>query len=351
MKPLHIIFLFICLIFNQYKASAQEDLLGLLNEVITSIKIQGYDGGKTDSWARVPYNFSDITIKDNILTINYSFKISDGGNHVNGKFVPNIYMHFYTIVIDIPKSILHRSTKEYWHSISISSSEGIKIIKSVKDQYNKETYYVDDWGIEVNSEALESKIYNAFNDIWNKNQITTQSSAASDKRTPASSSKPIQQYNQNTKLFENNYFSFRYPTSWDLASENGQKIDNNTPSVVIMKHRKNDYEFCPSVNVILGYKKINETPYSIAYNSYKVMKDIVPSAQLIGNVEKTELAGHQGAKVTVEFIMNGVHFRNTQYVIQIKNNIMLALTVGLEAENFIEQQKVTNEILQTLKIK
>ena len=68
-------------------------------------------------------------------------------------------------------------------------------------------------------------------------------------------------------------------------------------------------------------------------------------------LEKTELAGHQGAKVTVEFIMNGVHFRNTQYVIQIKNNIMLALTVGLEAENFVEQQKVTNEILQTLKIK
>lgn len=179
MKPLHIIFLFAFLIFNQYKTSAQDDLLDLLNEVITSIKIQEYDGGKTNSLAIVPYNFSDITINDNLLTINYSFKISDGWKHINGKSVPNIYRHFYTIVIDISKSILHRSTKEHWHSISISSSEGIKIIKSVKDQYNKETYYVDDWRIEVNSEALESKIYNVFNDIWTANKPITQSPASS----------------------------------------------------------------------------------------------------------------------------------------------------------------------------
>lgn len=232
MKPLHIIFLFICLIFNQYKASAQEDLLGLLNEVITSIKIQGYNGGKTDSWARVPYNFSDITIKDNILTINYSFKISDGGNHVNGKFVPNIYMHFYTIVIDIPKSILHRSTKEYWHSISISSSEGIKIIKSVKDQYNRETYYVDNWSIEVNSEALESKIYNAFNDIWNANKISTPPSTSSQKGNPSISSK---QTSLNTVANE-----YKYYQESGFAIKKSYKLEENTMFIDAFRQNQTD---------------------------------------------------------------------------------------------------------------
>lgn len=347
MKRFYVIFLFVCMTNTMY---AQNYLSQLFNEVRTSTKLYEYNGGKSDITAETPDHFSNITVKDNKLIITYSFKIDDGGKHINSTYVPNIIIRNYTVFIDMTISRIHRA--ENMHSLSISSADGIKIIKSIEGpSYQMETYYIDNWNINVNSEALESKIYNALNDIWSKNKVATHSSTSSVKGNPTSSSKPIQQYNQNTKLFENNYFSFRYPASWDLVSENGQKIDNNTPSVVIMEHRKNNYEFCPSVNVILGYRKVNETPYSIAYNSYKVLKDMFPSAQLIGNVEKAELAGHQAAKVTVEVIMNGVHFRNTQYVIQIRNNIMLALTIGLKVENYIEQQKVANEIVKTLKIK
>lgn len=139
---------------------AQNNLYLLLNEVKSSVDVPHYyDGGRLVIYGDV-VNFYSLSIEDNNLIMNYIANLNIDG-HIN--------KHNFTITIDIPKSEINKTTDTKVHKVNISSAAGIKVTNTTSSF--KETYYVDDWGIKVNSEALESKIYNAFNDIWNANKI------------------------------------------------------------------------------------------------------------------------------------------------------------------------------------
>ena len=60
------------------------------------------------------------------------------------------------------------------------------------------------------------------------------------------------------QVYSNEYFSIKYPTTWQIVQDDNQVTGNTTVSVQIMEKLKNDYDFRPNINIIVSKKKWSE---------------------------------------------------------------------------------------------
>ena len=315
---------------------AQNNLYLLLNEVKSSVDVPHYyDGGRLVIYGDV-VNFYSLSIEDNNLIIKYIANLNIDG-HIN--------KHNFTITIDIPKSEINKTTDTKVHKVNISSAAGIKVTNTTSSF--KETYYVDDWGIEVNSEALESKIYNAFRDIWTENITPTQSSSSSVKENPSNSSK---QTSTNTAANE-----YKYYQESRFAIKKSYKLEENT--MFIDAFRQNQTDGLELVSAYTCFQNAEtQDPNYINVINIVVYKIDAPAEQTLAEYKRNLIAnrfpcsnktwnGLQGLEYSFKQDMGNVMLP-TKAFYGYKGNKFYLIQIG----TLVDTDKKYNALLNSIKI-
>lgn len=146
----------------------------------------------------------------------------------------------------------------------------------------------------------------------------------------------------NWKKYDDGTYSIKYPNNWE-ATKRGDQL-------ILMQKRTNDYEFTPSVNIIIAAQKRTEKPRYLAEAAYKQVKS---TGITIGNAsyETTTLAGLSGCSWATSVSMQGFKLYDKQYIVKKNDNTTFIVSYMIEESKRFSQSKVVNDILSTLIIR
>lgn len=153
------------------------------------------------------------------------------------------------------------------------------------------------------------------------------------------------------KLYSNEYFSIKYPTSWQIVQDDNKVTNKTAISVQIMEKQKNDYDFRPNINIIVSANKRKESAKELADITISKNKQAMPKYQLLNENDNIQICNHQGCKIEQQFIIQDYKLRNIQYIVKKKDNTTYTITVSMDANKYSTQISILNSIINSLVIK
>ena len=157
----------------------------------------------------------------------------------------------------------------------------------------------------------------------------------------------------NTKLdnqYSNAYFSLRYPSSWQIVQDWNQVTANTSIAVQIMEKQKNDVDFRPNINIIVSYKKWEESALSLARQTSQNNKQLIPNYKQLG-ISDTQISGCKGCLLESTFELQGYKLRSSQYTVKKADNTTYIITATTDNRMHKEQMKIINAMLKSIEIK
>lgn len=145
----------------------------------------------------------------------------------------------------------------------------------------------------------------------------------------------------NWKTCSTAQYSIKYPSNWERSI--------NGTQVIFMQHRINDYDFMPSVNIIVENRKRTESTYYLAQGTYDKMKNLgitVGSA----SINSVSVAGLSGHSWSCNIMMNGFNLYEIQYIIKKSDNTTFIISAMVETNKKSTQLKIVDTMLSTLSI-
>lgn len=146
----------------------------------------------------------------------------------------------------------------------------------------------------------------------------------------------------NWKKYDDGAYSIKYPNNWEATKRGNQ--------LILMQKRTNDYEFMPSVNIIIAAQKRTESTRYLAEGAYNQVK---ATGITSGNVsyETITLAGLSGYSWATPVSMQGFRLYDKQYIVKKSDNTTFIVSYMIEESKRSPQLKVINAILSTLIIR
>lgn len=151
--------------------------------------------------------------------------------------------------------------------------------------------------------------------------------------------------------YSNEYFSIKYPTTWQIVQDDNQVTSNTTVSVQIMEKLKNDHDFRPNINIIVSKKKWNEPTSYLAQNTIAQNKQIMNSYQLLKQLDNISINNCQGSLIDYTFSIQGYKLHGIQYILKKKDNTTFIITATTDAANHSKQKVIADAMINSLKLK
>lgn len=153
------------------------------------------------------------------------------------------------------------------------------------------------------------------------------------------------------KLYSNEYFSIKYPTTWQIVQDDNQVTGNTTVSVQIMEKLKNDHDFRPNINVIVSKKKWSEPTSYLAQNTIAQNKQIMDSYHLLEQNDDIYINNCQGSMIDYTFNIQGYKLHGIQYIVKKKDNTTFIITATTDAARNSKQKVIAETMINSLKLK
>lgn len=153
------------------------------------------------------------------------------------------------------------------------------------------------------------------------------------------------------KQYSNEYFSIKYPTTWQIVQDDNQVTGNTTVSVQIMEKLKNDHDFRPNINIIVSKKKWSEPTSYLAQNSTTKNRQIMDNYHLLAQRDNISISDCKGSLVDYTFSIQGYKLHGMQYIVKKKDNTTFIITATTDAAKHNSQKVTTDEIINSLKLK
>jgi (2Fe-2S) ferredoxin len=153
------------------------------------------------------------------------------------------------------------------------------------------------------------------------------------------------------KQYSNEYFSIKYPTTWQIVQDDNQVTGNTTVSVQIMEKLKNDHDFRPNINIIVSKKKWSEPTSYLAQNTIAQNKQIMDSYHLLEQNDDIYINNCQGSVIDYTFNIQGYKLHGIQYIVKKKDNTTFIITATTDAARHSKQKVIANTMINSLKIK
>lgn len=151
--------------------------------------------------------------------------------------------------------------------------------------------------------------------------------------------------------YSNEYFSIKYPTTWQIVQDDNQVTGNTTVSVQIMEKLKNDHDFRPNINIIVSKKKWSEPTSYLAQNTIAQNKQIMDSYHLLEQNDDIYINNCQGSVIDYTFNIQGYKLHGIQYIVKKKDNTTFIITATTDAARHSKQKVIANTMINSLKIK
>lgn len=151
-----------------------------------------------------------------------------------------------------------------------------------------------------------------------------------------------------SKNFSNEYFSIKYPSSWQIIQEEKQVTNNTAISLQIMEIQKNDYDFRPNINIIVSNKKWKESTAYLAEQTSQNNKRLIPSYSQLSISNNIVLAKCRGSLLQYSCSIQDYQLEVNQYIVKKTDNTTFIITVTLDGLKYAEQMTVAQSILKSL---
>lgn len=153
------------------------------------------------------------------------------------------------------------------------------------------------------------------------------------------------------KLYSNEYFSIKFPTSWQVIKDDNKVTNCTSISVQIMEKKNNDYDFRPNINIIVSGKKRLESAETLANITISQNRQAIPSYQLLCKDNSVALSHCQGCRIEQQFSIQNYKLRNIQYIVKNPDNIAYTITATMDASKYSTQVHILKQIINSLIIK
>lgn len=153
------------------------------------------------------------------------------------------------------------------------------------------------------------------------------------------------------KEYSNNYYSLRYPSSWQIIQDDNYATETTVISLQIMQKQLNDYDFRPNINIIVSATKWAEPTSYLARQTADNNKGVVPNYVEISINNNVEIDGYKGSLLSSRWEYQGFKMRGDQYIVKKADNTTFIITATTDYKKHQEQIKVINEILKSIIIK
>lgn len=153
------------------------------------------------------------------------------------------------------------------------------------------------------------------------------------------------------KQYSNEYFSIKYPTTWQIVQDDNQVTGNTTVSVQIMEKLKNDHDFRPNINIIVSKKKWSEPTSYLAQNTIAHNKQIMDSYHLLEQNDDIYINNCQGSVIDYTFNIQGYKLHGIQYIVKKKDNTTFIITATTDATKYSKQKVIADKMINSLKLK
>lgn len=162
MKRFNILLLLFCLSNILF---AQNNLNDLFLNFRTSIELPYYY--KTKVLNHEVADILNLRILDGKMIIKYTMS-GDRKKNARGYYIyPEVRdLHIFTVEIDIVKSKVRKGKENYDNRVWIENNDGIIITNEIKDESFKESFLMNWFILEANSQALRDKLYNEINNSF-----------------------------------------------------------------------------------------------------------------------------------------------------------------------------------------
>ena len=154
-----------------------------------------------------------------------------------------------------------------------------------------------------------------------------------------------------TKETSNNYFTLKYPSSWQIVMDDNQVTNNTTVSIQIMQKRVNDYDFCPNINIIVSSRKWNESSSQLATTTIRNNEKLIPRYKFIKKTDNISIGGYNGSLITSEYSIDNCKVNSYQYIIKKPDNTVFIISATVDTKENKNQMEVINTILNSIIIK
>lgn len=153
------------------------------------------------------------------------------------------------------------------------------------------------------------------------------------------------------RQYSNEYFSIKYPTTWQIVQDDNHVTNNTNVSVQIMEKLKNDYNFRPNINIIVSKKKWTEPTSYLAQNTIAQNKQIMNSYKLLEQSNNISISNCQGSLIDYTFNIQGYKLHGIQYIVKKKDNTTFIITVTSDAAKHSKQKVIADAMINSLKLK
>ena len=153
------------------------------------------------------------------------------------------------------------------------------------------------------------------------------------------------------RLYSNEYFTIKYPTTWQIVQDDNKVTNQTSISVQIMEKLKNEYGFRPNINIIVSKKKWSESTSYLAQNTIIQNKKIMNSYHLLDQRDNISISNCQGSLIDYTFNIQGHKLHGIQYIVKKKDNTTFIITATTDTAKHSKQKVITNAMINSLKIK
>lgn len=309
-----------------------------------------------------------FALKAPCLLVDVSQQVSDdfflnyGG--ITDKENPNKITFYQVIVNRLPigsKDLPKQKLSNLADAIMERSLSGFTNCKAIKFSYNEYPGYV--------AECTTNSYFQKGVMFWKDNFIITLTVITNDMPNEkfnkfTNSFKSIsdlsESVNHNVKIAEpsavlnkeysNEYFSLKYPTSWQIINEDNQVTNQTNISVQIIEKQKNNYDFSPNINIIVSSNKWKEPTSYLAKQTIFQNRKLLNSYHLIEQKNDIVLSNCKGSSIEYTFNMQGYILYGIQYIVKKHDNTTFIITLTVDNKK-IKQNDIINSIINSLVIK
>ena len=306
------------------------DSLAIQEKFLSQAEAKGFQKGIIQHSLNTKWNeFKDKKYYSFIKTLKSGIKLyrAEMDNMMMEVYVQNGY-----IKIQSSSFILHDQTMQTLKEMDawILSCNPITVDGDIS---NSKIYYFNDYNVTLKNESVGIHYMIANNDksATLNNKITTNISL--------------------DKQYSNNYFSIKYPNSWQIVKDDNKVTNSTSVSVQIMEKQKNNHDFRPNINIIVSDKKRIESAITLANITISQHKQVMPAYQLLNKDVNVILSNCKGCKIEQQFSIQGYKLQNIQYTVKKKDNTTYIITATMDANKYSTQISILNQIINSLIIK
>lgn len=147
------------------------------------------------------------------------------------------------------------------------------------------------------------------------------------------------------KAYSNSFFSINYPDSWSIVQEDIYATSSTTISISIAERDQT----LPNINIIVSSVPRPESTRTLALITINQLKEVGIDYRVI-DIKQCRVGGYDGTMIDAFAEIMGLRMHQYQYIVKKPDNATYTITMALNAKHSEKEEKLTQEIIESIEI-